>query len=108
MATPLAAQDMAQIGQGQQVYQHWCAPCHANSTHAPGTVALYFKYQGDVIPVLEARDDMDEDMLRHFIREGVSVMPSFRKTEISDADITAIAAYLQASSAAFKAQQAAK
>jgi len=29
-----------------------------------------------------------------FVRTGVSVMPPFRKTEISDADLAALAAYL--------------
>jgi mono/diheme cytochrome c family protein len=29
-----------------------------------------------------------------FVRSGVSVMPPFRKTEISDADLAALAAYL--------------
>jgi mono/diheme cytochrome c family protein len=28
------------------------------------------------------------------VRKGVSVMPPFRKTEISDADLAALAAYL--------------
>jgi hypothetical protein len=29
-----------------------------------------------------------------FVRKGVSVMPFFRKTEIGDADLDALAAYL--------------
>jgi mono/diheme cytochrome c family protein len=32
--------------------------------------------------------------VKTFVRNGVSIMPFFRKTEISDADLDAIAAYL--------------
>jgi mono/diheme cytochrome c family protein len=34
------------------------------------------------------------ELTRSFVRTGVSVMPPFRKTEISDADLEALAAYL--------------
>lgn len=33
-------------------------------------------------------------MTKTFVRQGVSVMLFFRKTEISDADLDALAAYL--------------
>jgi len=32
--------------------------------------------------------------VRHIVRTGISVMPQFRKTEISDAELDALAAYL--------------
>jgi mono/diheme cytochrome c family protein len=32
--------------------------------------------------------------VRYYVRNGVSVMAHFRKTEISDADLDALAAYL--------------
>jgi mono/diheme cytochrome c family protein len=44
--------------------------------------------------VLEERTDLTPDTVRHFVRNGVSVMPFFRKTEISDAELEALAAYL--------------
>ena len=34
------------------------------------------------------------DFVKVIVRQGVSVMPQFRKTEISDADLEALAAYL--------------
>ena len=40
-----------------------------------------------------ARTSLPE-LTRAFVRTGVSVMPPFRKTEISDADLAALAAYL--------------
>ncbi len=33
-------------------------------------------------------------MTKIFVRRGVSIMPFFRKTEISDAQLDALAAYL--------------
>ena len=43
---------------------------------------------------LEARDNLNPAIVRHFVRNGVLVMPPFRKTEISDAELDALGAYL--------------
>jgi mono/diheme cytochrome c family protein len=43
---------------------------------------------------LEERTDLVPKRTRAFVRNGVSVMPPFRKTEISDADLAALTAYL--------------
>lgn len=37
---------------------------------------------------------MTPDYVRYAVRKGVSFMPSFRKTEISDAELTLLADYL--------------
>jgi mono/diheme cytochrome c family protein len=34
------------------------------------------------------------DTVRYLVRHGISVMPQFRKTEISDADLDALAKFL--------------
>ena len=86
--------DQAQIQRGQQVYQHWCAPCHAPGARHPGTNALAAKYKGQINPVLEQRDGLTLEFISQYVRHGITVMPFFRKTEISDADLKAIAAYL--------------
>lgn len=97
------AADSAVIERGQAVYRQWCIACHGAGQHTPGTMALFFKYEGKVPPMLEQRGDLPPEVLRVFVRNGVSVMPSFRKTEISDGDIDAIGAYLKhASATAFK------
>ena len=80
---------------GKQVFDHWCAPCHAvGSYEHPGTQALQAKYQGKLPAALEQRTDLTADNVRYFVRHGVTVMPFFRKTEISDADLDDLAAYL--------------
>ena len=38
--------------------------------------------------------DVSLEVVRAFVRTGVSIMPPFRKTEIGDADLNAVAAYL--------------
>ena len=85
------AQDAAR---GNDVFQNWCAPCHAPGPRHPGTQALEALYKGAKPAPLEQRTDLVPELTRAFVRTGVSVMPPFRKTEISDADLAALAAYL--------------
>jgi mono/diheme cytochrome c family protein len=85
------AQDAAR---GNEVFQNWCAPCHAPGPRHPGTQALDALYKGAKPAPLEQRTDLVPELTRSFVRTGVSVMPPFRKTEISDADLDALAAYL--------------
>src|SRR5262245_3437666 len=79
---------------GNEVFQNWCAPCHAPGARHPGTQALESLYKGAKSAALEQRTDLLPELTRAFVRTGVSVMPPFRKTEISDADLDALAAYL--------------
>lgn len=79
---------------GKQVYQRWCSSCHSSSDRAPGTTALAQKYGGEKPAELEKRTDLDPEIVRYFVRNGVSVMPFFRKTEITDAELDALGAYL--------------
>jgi len=87
------AQD-AGVERGEEVYRYWCAPCHAPGPRHPGTQALEALYKGAKPAALEERTDLVPELTRSFVRSGVSVMPPFRKTEISDADLDALAAYL--------------
>ena len=82
------------VARGSEVFQNWCAPCHAPGARHPGTQALDALYKGAKPAALEQRTDLVPELTRAFVRTGVSVMPPFRKTEISDADLEALAAYL--------------
>lgn len=89
------APDREIIDKGRAVYEYWCATCHAPGPGMPGTAALAAKYKDGSRPaVLAERGDLTPQLLRFFVRNGVSVMPFFRKTEVSDADLEAMAAYL--------------
>lgn len=86
-----------ELQHGKAVYARWCAPCHANSMGLAGTNSLTIKYQGTDIPgVLEDRTDLTAPVIAYFVRNGVAWMPPFRPTEISDADLVALSAYLTA------------
>jgi (+)-pinoresinol hydroxylase len=81
---------------GKAVYEHWCAPCHAPGPGHPGTQSLQFKYQGKLPPVLLDRSDLTPQAVSIFVRQGVLLMAPFRKTEITDAQLAALAAYVTA------------
>lgn len=94
-AAPVGAPVEALVKNGQQVYDYWCATCHGAGRGRPGTIALTAKYKGTDRPGLLAdRTDLSPAAIRLFVRNGISIMPMFRKTEVSDADLDAIAAYL--------------
>lgn len=80
---------------GYVQYQNYCSSCHAAGPEArPGYEALRARY-GDKEPAaLSERTDLTADLVKSMVRTGISIMPFFRKTEISDGDLDAIAAYL--------------
>jgi mono/diheme cytochrome c family protein len=90
----ILATDRAAAANGQEVFAHWCSACHAAGAGHPGTQALEAKYNGAEPGELERRTDLTPELVRYFVRHGVSVMPFFRKTEISDEDLSALAAWL--------------
>ena len=91
------APDAAKVQKGAQVFQYWCAACHSANTPGsryPGTTALQAKYKGDRPAVLSERTDLTGDLVKFYVRNGISIMPQFRKTEVDDAELDAIGAYL--------------
>jgi mono/diheme cytochrome c family protein len=84
----------SQLQRGKAVFDEWCAGCHAPGPRRPGTQALDALYKGKKPGALEQRTDLVPKLTETFVRKGVSVMAPFRKTEISDADLAALAAYL--------------
>lgn len=79
---------------GKQVFDRWCSECHADGPRYPGTVSLAVKYGKDMPAALEKRTDLTPETVAYFVRNGVLVMPSFRKTEITDAELAELGAYL--------------
>jgi len=88
------ADDMNTVKAGDAVFQKWCAPCHGRGADKPGTVALQALYKGAKPAELEDRTDLTADLVKFYVRHGVSIMPPFRKTEVNDADLAALSAYL--------------
>jgi mono/diheme cytochrome c family protein len=85
--------DEATLQKGEKVFDYWCATCHGPG-NLPGTIALQAKYKGAKPALLSERTDLIPPVTKTFVRKGVSIMPFFRKTEISDADLDALAAYI--------------
>ena len=79
---------------GEAVYTHWCAPCHAPGPGHPGTESLQLKYAGKEPAVLLERKDLTPQIVATFVRQGVLLMAPFRKTEITDAELAALATYI--------------
>lgn len=84
--------------QGKQVFDKWCADCHAPVSArrqlVPGTYALQAIYNGRKPAALEQRTDLTPAYIKIMVRTGRNVMPATRKTEISDRQLDALAAYL--------------
>ena len=76
------------------MFDQWCAGCHDRGPRQPGTQALQALYKGSRPAALEDRTDLVPKLTEQFVRKGVSVMPPFRKTEITDAQLWDLAAYL--------------
>ncbi len=83
---------------GKAVFDLWCGSCHKPLgpyvSSVAGTSVLERKYKGAKPAALEQRTDLDVATVKLFVRKGSRFMPFFRKTEISDADLDALAAYL--------------
>ena len=97
IATSVRAQEpsvaVADIQAGAVVFRHWCADCHGPGP-LPGTRVLQRKYQGAIPAALEERPDIPDALIRLVVRSGMTTMPPFRKTEVTDRDLALLSAYL--------------
>ena len=89
-----SAQDAPDLARGEAVFGYWCAPCHAAGPGHPGTQSLQIKYRDSLPAVLEEREDLTAEAVKVFVRQGILSMAPFRKTEITDAELEDLAAYL--------------
>lgn len=99
-AESVNAADRGNVPNGEKVYRAWCASCHAagignpGNDMRPGTEAIKAKYNGRLPALLTDRTDLTPEVVRFYVRQGVSVMAFFRKTEISDPELDDLGAYL--------------
>ena len=84
------------LREGRAVYEKWCAPCHDPGIEHPGTHALMAKYPGSprASGIITEWKDLTPQYVHFMVRHGMSVMPHFRKTEITDSELDALARYL--------------
>jgi len=104
----------ALIRRGEIAYEERCDLCHGRVTRSAtpgfgvrmaGTEALQAKYGGHKPAALEDRTDLTPELVKYYVRHGAGIMPFLRKTELSDADLDAIAAYLCRSRSSRKPSQ---
>ena len=93
-AVPALAAEPQSAVSGEAVYARWCGHCHSPGRGMPGTESLQVKYGGRIPAVLLERSDLSPQAVAQFVRSGVLSMPPFRKTEITDAELAAVAAYV--------------
>jgi (+)-pinoresinol hydroxylase len=94
----VAATQAADATNGRSLFDRWCEGCHGVitplRTPLAGTYALQQRYQGKLPAVLAERRDLTPELIKTVVRNGLNVMPRTRKTEISDAELEDIVAYL--------------
>jgi (+)-pinoresinol hydroxylase len=92
----------ARFAPGRAVYEKWCAACHDPGIIHPGTHALMTKYPGGkrASGAITEWTDLPATYVTFMVRHGMSVMPQFRKTEISNTELAALGAYLSRNTAA--------
>ena len=78
---------------GEKVYRQWCIHCHGEDDSGPGTLRLGWD-KGKDKSLLTERDDLNRQYIEAVVRLGLDEMPSFRITEISDAELNALADFL--------------
>ena len=91
IAAPALAQD---VQRGEKVFEQWCIACHGAGEMYPGTQALAMLHEGNLPAALAERDDLDGDYVEYIVRNGLSVMPFFRMTEIDQTQMADLKAYL--------------
>jgi (+)-pinoresinol hydroxylase len=84
----------AEPASGEAVYKRWCVHCHSTGRGNPGTESLQVKYKNTKPAALLDRTDLSPEAIQLFVRTGVLSMPPFRKTEITDAELAALAIYM--------------
>jgi len=89
---PLTSQSLTpQQQQGKRLYNHICVYCHSPGVWGTNRLS---KRMDKEHAVLENRTDLSADAIQTIVRTGIGSMPPLRKSELTDADVSAIAAYL--------------
>jgi mono/diheme cytochrome c family protein len=81
------------LADGRRLFQAHCSHCHSATPGRPGTAALE-RRAGKERSVLEDRTDLQPAYVDAVVRFGMNAMIPFRRTEISDSELQAIARWL--------------
>ena len=81
----------AKQAEGQKLFRSTCFYCH--SERVWGTFAIE-RRRGPADALLEKRTDLVPEFVKTVVRNGLGSMPAYRRTELTDAEVDAIVAYL--------------
>ena len=101
MLLAAGAAGAAEPATGKQVFDRFCAECHAPGFGHPGTMMLE-QTRGKALSVLQARKDLIPVYVTTVVRNGLAEMPPYRPTEIDAAALDALVAYLAPAKVAAK------
>ena len=91
-ATPAAAQTLTDSqAKGKALFDGTCVHCHGPQGHATG---LLRRRLGEKDALLTERTNLLGPYIRIAVRRGVMSMPTYRRSELSDAELAAITDYL--------------
>lgn len=76
---------------GRALFHESCIYCHGDSGFATRTLE---RRLGEDFAKLEARRDLQGPYITFVVRRGLNSMPWYRRTELSDAELANIVAYL--------------
>jgi mono/diheme cytochrome c family protein len=88
-AVPAAAADLT----GKEVFERHCIHCHGAGDEMTGTRQLA-RTRGKDKALLTERDDLPAEYIRMIVRQGLKAMPAFVPSDLTDAQLQALADYL--------------
>ena len=88
-AVPAGAADLT----GKEVFDRHCVHCHGAGDEMTGTRQLA-RTRGTDKALLTERDDLPPEYIRMIVRQGLKAMPAFVPSDLTDAQLRALAEYL--------------
>jgi len=88
LTTPALSAEMT----GKEVFEHYCSYCHG-AADGPGTMQLR-RTRGKDQALLTQRMDLRSDYVEYVVRHGLRSMPPFVPSDLTDARLKALAAFL--------------
>jgi len=88
LAIPATGAEMT----GKEVFEHYCSACHG-AADGPGTMQLA-RTRGKEQALLVERNNLTTDYIEFVVRHGLRSMPPFVPSDLTDARLQALAAFL--------------
>lgn len=88
-AVPAAAAELT----GEEVFNRHCVHCHGPGGEMTGTQQLA-RTRGKDKALLTERDDLPAAYIQMIVRQGLKAMPAFVPSDLTDAQLRALADYL--------------